>query len=414
MKKSIKIRLILTLIAFASIIVCPTHIKAADKTITFSDNNMYNAMKSQLKDRYVRTDDNNKSITMTEEAIDNIKTLYISKMNITDLSGIENFINLETLDIQGNNITSIEKVPGEHLLSLSVSKIEDIKDINLIENYNNLYSIEVDGSTLEEIPESMKKISNRLLAIEWTNGALKTVSWVKDFQNLRTLRLENNKISSLENLSTLKSLSTLDLSGNNIENIDEIGKCTELGTLELNDNNITSLDGISKLALITLYAANNKITDISTLNLGRLSLLDVSNNCISNFDNIKDVAVDRNYKISGQLIKFDINSGDKVEVPAMIDQAKNFFEANSIELLNCTISDGKCEIDESVTYARIKINDGIMKDSMVYFNVTNVQLPGVTGKTINFTKTQIIVIFEIVLIMFISVLIIAKIKRKKN
>lgn len=414
MKKSIKIRLILTLIAFASIIVCPTHIKAADKTITFSDNNMYNAMKSQLKDRYVRVDDNNKSITMTEEAIDNIKTLYISKMNITDLSGIENFINLEILDIQGNNITSIEKVPGEHLLSLSVSKIEDIKDINLIENYNNLYSIEVDGSTLEEIPESMKKISNRLLAIEWTNGALKTVSWVKDFQNLRTLRLENNKISSLENLSTLKSLSTLDLSGNNIENIDEIGKCTELGTLELNDNNITSLDGISKLALITLYAANNKITDISTLNLGRLSLLDVSNNCISNFDNIKDVAVDRNYKISGQLIKFDINSGDKVEVPAMIDQAKNFFEANSIELLNCTISDGKCEIDESVTYARIKINDGIMKDSMVYFNVTNVQLPGVTGKTINFTKTQIIVIFEIVLIMFISVLIIAKIKRKKN
>lgn len=414
MKKSIKIRLILTLIAFASIIVCPTHIKAADKTITFSDNNMYNAMKSQLKDRYVRTDDNNKSITMTEEAIDNIKTLYISKMNITDLSGIENFINLEILDIQGNNITSIEKVPGEHLLSLSVSKIEDIKDINLIENCNNLYSIEVDGSTLEEIPESMKKISNRLLAIEWTNGALKTVSWVKDFQNLKTLRLENNKISSLENLSTLKSLSTLDLSGNNIENIDEIGKCTELGTLELNDNNITSLDGISKLALITLYAANNKITDISTLNLGRLSLLDVSNNCISNFDNIKDVAVDRNYKISGQLIKFDINSGDKVEVPAMIDQAKNFFEANSIELLNCTISDGKCEIDESVTYARIKINDGIMKDSMVYFNVTNVQLPGVTGKTINFTKTQIIVIFEIVLIMFISVLIIAKIKRKKN
>ena len=386
MKKSIKIRLILTLIAFASIIVCPTHIKAADKTITFSDNNMYNAMKSQLKDRYVRVDDNNKSITMTEEAIDNIKTLYISKMNITDLSGIENFINLEILDIQGNNITSIEKVPGEHLLSLSVSKIEDIKDINLIENYNNLYSIEVDGSTLEEIPESMKKISNRLLAIEWTNGALKTVSWVKDFQNLRTLRLENNKISSLENLSTLKSLSTLDLSGNNIENIDEIGKCTELGTLELNDNNITSLDGISKLALITLYAANNKITDISTLNLGRLSLLDVSNNCISNFDNIKDVAVDRNYKISGQLIKFDIDSGDKVEVPAMIDQAKNFFEANSIELLNCSISDGKCEIDESVTYARIKINDGIMKDSMVYFNVTNVQLPGVTGKTINFLK----------------------------
>lgn len=414
MKKSIKIRLILTLIAFASIIVCPTHIKAADKTITFNDNNMYNAMKSQLKDRFVRVDDNNKSITMTEEAIDNIKTLYISKMNITDLSGIENFINLEILDIQGNNITSIEKVPGEHLLSLSVSKIEDIKDINLIENYNNLYSIEVDGSTLEEIPESIKKISNHLLAIEWTNGALKTVSWVKDFQNLRTLRLENNKISSLENLSTLKSLSTLDLSGNQIENIDEIGKCTELGTLELNDNNITSLDGISKLALITLYAANNKITDISTLNLGRLSLLDVSNNCISNFDNIKDVAVDRNYKISGQLIKFDINSGDKVEVPAMIDQAKNFFEANSIELLNCTISDGKCEIDESVTYARIKINDGIMKDSMVYFNVTNVQLPGVTGKTINFTKTQIIVIFEIVLIMFISVLIIAKIKRKKN
>ena len=414
MKKRLKIGLVLTFIAFASIVVYPMHIKAANQTITFNDKNMYDAIKSQLKDKYISVDDDNQSITVADETIENTKALYISKMNITDLSGIEYFTSLETLDIQDNKITSIEKVPGESLRSLSVSNIEDITDINKIESYNNLFCIEVDGSKLEEIPESMKKISNHLSYIEWTNGVLKTTAWVKDFPNLKTLRLENNQISSLENISTLTGLTSLDLSGNRIENIDEIGSCIELYSLNLKDNLVKNLNGISGLCLVTLDVSNNRLTDISALNLGKLSGLDVSNNSIADFDCIKDVAVDKNYKISGQLIKIDVNSGDKADVPAMVEQAKNFFEAKDIEALNCKISDGKCEIDESVNYARIKINDGIMKDSLVYFNVTNVQVPGVTGKTINFTKTQIVVIFEVVLIMVISVIIIANIKKKKN
>lgn len=414
MKKQLKISLILTLIAFASIVVCPMHIEAANKAITFSDKNMYDALKSQLKDNYVSADDNNQSITMTDEAIDNTKSLYLSKKNITDLSGIENFTNLEILDVQGNEITSIEKVPGEKLKSLSVSKIENISDINLIENYNNLYCLEVDESSLEEIPDSMKKASKHLSFIEWTNGILKSTAWVKDFPNLLSLKLENNQISSLENMSSLSSLTSLDLSGNQIESLDEIGNCIELSSLDISDNKVSNLDSISGLCLVTLYAANNNLTDISSLNLGKLTLLDVSNNNISDFDCIKDIAVDKNFRISGQLVKIDVNSGDKANVPAMVDQAKNFFNANDIEVLNCKISGGKCEIDESVTYARIKINDGIMKDSMVYFNVTNVQVPGVTGKTINFTKTQLVVICEVIFIMIISVFIIANIRRKKN
>lgn len=414
MKKHLKISLILILMAFASIVVCPIHIKAADKTISFNDKNMYDAMKSQLKEKLMATDDNNQSITMTDEAIENTKSLYLSKKSITDLSGIESFINLESLDIQGNEITSIEKVPGEKISSLYVSNIENIKDINLIENYKNLYRIDVDGSSLKEIPESMKKISNQLTYIGWKNGVLESTTWVKDFPKIRSLDLENNSINNLENLSTLTELTSLYLSGNRIENIDEIGKCVSLNILELKDNCVTSLDGISGLSLICFDAANNRITDINALNVGRISRLDLSNNCISDFDIIKDVAVDKKYEISGQLIKIDVNSGDKADIPAMIDQSKNFFNANDIEMLNCTINGSKCEIDESVTYARIKVNDGILKDSMVYFNVTNVQAPGVTEKTINFTKTQLIVICEVIFIMIISVFIIANIKKKKN
>ncbi len=415
MKKRLKISLILTFIAFAGIVVCPMHIKAANQTITFNDKNMYEAMRKELKDQYISSDDNNQSITVTDEVIGNTTAIHLDDENIIDLSGLEYFTNLELVDIQDNKITSIEKVPGEHLKQLSISNIEDIKDINLIENYSNLYILEVDGSNLEEVPDAVKKISSHLTYLEWTNGVLKSTAWVKDFPKLTSLRLDNNQISSLENISTLSgSLTSLDLSGNKIENIDEIGSCIELYSLDISDNNVKNLNGISRLGLVSLNASNNNITDISSLNLGKLSSLDVSNNCISDFDIIKDVAVDKSYKISGQLIKIDINSGDKADVPAMVEQSKNFFNAKDIQLLNCIISDGKCEIDESVTYARIKINDGAMKDSMVYFNVTNVQVPGITGKTINFTKTQIIVIFEVVLIMIISLLIIAKIKRKKN
>ena len=415
MRKQFRVLVILTFIAFASIVVCPMRVKAADKVISFSDKNMYDAMKSQLKDKIISSDDSNQSITMTEEEIDNTKALYISKKNIVDLSGIENFTNLETLDISGNHVTSIEKIPGENLKSLELSYIEEISDFKCIENYSNLYSINVDESVLEEFPESIKKIASHISYIEWSNGMLKTTAWVKDFPKLMGLRLENNQISSLENISTLHELKSLDLSGNEIDNLDEVGKCTELYSLDINDNYVTNLNGISGLLLTTLNAANNKLTDISALNLGKLSYLDVSNNSISDFDNIKDVAVDKSFKISGQLIKIDVNSGDKAGLPKLIEQGKNFLGSNDIETLNCRIVDNsKCEIDESVTYARIKINDGALKDSMVYFNVTNVQTPGVTGKTINFTKTHIVVISEVLFIMIISVFTVANIKNKSN
>lgn len=414
MKKHIKICIILTFIAFASIVVCPMRVKAADKVLTFSDKNMYEAIKSQLKDKIISLDDSNQSITINEDEIENIRSIYIRKKDIVDLSGIENFTNLEFLDISGNNITSIEKIPSENLRRLTLSRIEQIKDFNLIENYKNLYSIDVDESILEEIPESLKKIAKNISYIEWNNGSLKTTSWVKDFPELTSLTLKNNKINSLENISTLQNLRLLDLSGNQIENIDEIGRCANLYSLQLDDNYITNLNGISGLCLTHLCVANNRLTDINAINVGKLDYFDVSNNSIADFDIIKDIAVDKKFKISGQLIKIDVNSGNKVNIPAMVEQGKNFFEATNIETTNCKVSDNKCEIDEYVSYARIKINDGLLEDSLVYFNVTNVQTPGVTDKTINFTKTQIIVIFEVLFIMAISVFIIAKIKNKGN
>ncbi|MBQ3408737.1 MAG: leucine-rich repeat domain-containing protein [Clostridia bacterium] len=414
MNKRVRICLIAAFLTLIGFIFCPAESEAENKTIIFSDSNMYATMRDNFKDKIISSDDENQSITMNEYAIDSIESINAKNKNITDLSGIENFTKLRSLNIAGNHITSIEKIPSENISSLEISYVEEISDFELIENYGNLYDIDVSKSNLEDVPEVLRKLP-KLTHFTWNDGALKTTSWVKDFPKITNLTLKNNQISSIENISTLSQLSTLDLSSNKIENIDELGKCSNLISLYIEDNYISDIRGISKLKLQLLYAANNKITDINSINTENLSSLDVSNNNISNFDSIKDIAADKKYKVSGQLIKMEVKSGDEIDLPSIIKIAKENFGANDIEVTKCEInSDGKCKIDENVTYARIKINDGLLKNSLIYFNVTNVQIPGVTGNTINITKTHVIIIIEVLVIMVISVFIIAKIKSKKS
>jgi len=412
MKKRVKICLIIAFLALMYMVFASTKVNAV--SIEFSDVNFYTKIKDKMKDKITNSSDENLTVTIPDDVIEETTSLQLSNCGIEDLSGIENFSNLDTLYIDGNHIKSIEKIPSENLAELHISCIEDITDIDLLKKYNNLKRLYVRNSTLEDVPDVVKSLSN-LTSLSWKDGNLSSTAWVKDMPQLSNLSLDNNNIKSLENLGELKNLTMLDLPGNQIENIDGLSFCEKIKRLDISDNLIKSLNGISKLKLTSLNVSDNNITDISCIDTENLNSLNIKNNCITNLGNIQDLIVEKNFDVSGQVIKIDVKSGEKVELPAIIKQGKEKLNVTNIETINCQVeSNNTCKIDENVTYARIKIEDGSLKNSIIYFNVTNVQVPGVTGNTINLTKTHIIVIIEVLILMIISVFIVAKVKNKKK
>ena len=174
----------MTFFALVGMTIFSDRVKADDLKIEFKDANLYRAIKAStfVKDKITSSDDESLSISIPEDEIKSITYLDIKKSGIEDLSGIESFTDLSTLNVQENHIKSIEKIPSKSLRALSLSYIDDISDIDLLKNYSQLKDLEVSNSNLEEIPDVVKSLTE-LTSFGWTNGALKNVLWITSFPN---------------------------------------------------------------------------------------------------------------------------------------------------------------------------------------------------------------------------------------
>lgn len=92
---------------------------------------------------------------------------------------------------------------------------------------------------------------------------------IKDLQRIRSIDLSHNAITSLPSVDTWEaisgSLELLDLSFNQLESIGELAPLSKLSSLKVDANKLSSLDGISwnKLKqLVTLTAVSNQIAEI--------------------------------------------------------------------------------------------------------------------------------------------------------
>ncbi|GAA4974842.1 T9SS type A sorting domain-containing protein [Algibacter aquimarinus] len=166
--------------------------------------------------------------------IDSVTLLVIDNLNISDLTGIESFVGLETLICSNNNIQSIDVSNNTSLISLLCG-------------------------------------SNRLATINILSNS-----------NLEVLDCSENLISGL-NVSSNTNLREITCSNNRITDID-VGLNTDLVSLTISNNRLSSLLVGNNINLENLFCASNQI---STLNLSAntsLKVLDASNNLISSLD----------------------------------------------------------------------------------------------------------------------------------
>ena len=245
--------------------------------INFPDNNFKNALLNH--DPVI--DLNGDGEIQVSEAAAFVQPLHIDNKNISDMTGIKNFINLEQLVCMDNNLTTLDvsNIPLKFLICR-----ENQIDILNVSN-TNLFYLDCSDNLLTAIDMSQLTELNELHC--WNN--LISNLDVSALPNLWVLYCSYNQIQDLGSLPT--SLGVLLADSNLLTNIN-LENSTNLHTLDVSDNNLSSID-ISNTMVDRLSCSNNQITSLEVINNGNgfpLSNLECAGNLITEL-NLEDTWV---------------------------------------------------------------------------------------------------------------------------
>ena len=180
------------------------------------------------------------TVSLTPEnlaAIENVTSLDVSEKSLSDLSGIEYFVNLTSLDCQKNQLTSL--------------------DVSSLTNLSNLYCQNNQLTSL-----NVSSLTN-LSILYCQNNQLKTLD-VSQNPALWNLNCSNNRLTEL-NVSNNPGLQTLSCANNQLTTLD-IEKNTLLSTLYCNNNQLATLDVSNNTALTKLYCHANRMSELDVTN----------------------------------------------------------------------------------------------------------------------------------------------------
>ncbi len=177
------------------------------QTITFPDANFQNA----LLTHWPAIDINNDGLIQVSE-IENLTSLDIEGKSISNLSGIEAFPNLVSLNCSNNNLLNID-------LSLNLE----------------LKYLELAGNSISSID---LRINTKLQVLGLQDNGLTSIDVTKN-KDLRELKVENNALTNLD-LSENRFLWYLNFSNNQISDIN-LNPVRSLSVLAAGNNLLTSL-----------------------------------------------------------------------------------------------------------------------------------------------------------------------------
>ncbi|WP_052593191.1 T9SS type A sorting domain-containing protein [Aureispira sp. CCB-QB1] len=185
-------------------------------------------------------------------------TINCSNQSISDMTGIESFINLSQLNCYNNSLSNLDVSNNTNLTHLQC--------------YNNsLSSLDVSNNA-------------NLMQLYFHNNQISSLD-VSNNTNLTQLYCQSNQISSLD-VSNNANLTRLYCHYNQISNLD-LSNNTNLTQLRCNHNQLGSLVLSSNTALTALHCQNNQISSMDLSNNVNLGFFKGDNNQLSSL-NIKN------------------------------------------------------------------------------------------------------------------------------
>ena len=192
-----------------------------------------------------------------------LRSLYLSGQNVTDLTPLSELTQLRKLDLGWCNtiidITPLAQLTQLTWLSLFRNRIIDIAPLAQLK---------------------------QLIDLNLGSNEISDISILAQLTQLTDLSLGSNEISDISILAQLTQLTKLDLGGNQISDITPLAQLTQLTDLFLEANQITNLVPLTQLTnLKTLFLLVNYIRDINPIaHLKQLTWLNLS------YNQVRDVA----------------------------------------------------------------------------------------------------------------------------
>lgn len=252
--------------------------------------------------------DVDKSNTLSATEIAAVKTLICYNKGIKDLTGIEHFTALTSLQCDYNKLTSLDISKNTALTNLScvnnqltvldVSRNADLK--RLVCFSNKLTTLDVGNNTALE---ALHCGSNELTALDVSKNAV-----------LKELTCANNKLASLD-LRKNMELAVLDCHYNGLTELD-VKSNTKLTKLRCFSNSLTALDVSKNTELTELWCSTNRLTALDVSRNTKLAKLDCSGsgNLLTTLDVSKNPELKELHCGYNRLTSLDVSNNTELAV----------------------------------------------------------------------------------------------------
>jgi gliding motility-associated-like protein len=209
---------------------------------------------------------------VSTSSISGIKSLDIRYANISDLTGIEGFINLETLLCGNNNLKSLDLSKNTSLMYLDCDS-NQLNNLNISKNLN-LKQLGCNTNQLTSIDIS-KNLA--LTGLGCSYNQLKTIDISKNTV-LSSFYCTNNQLTNIDT-SNNSDLSIFVCYNNQLTSLD-ISKNLNVNLFSCSNNQLTSLDISKNKNLGSLQCAYNDLTsaNLKNGNNRNLNVIDLTQN----------------------------------------------------------------------------------------------------------------------------------------
>lgn len=243
---------------------------------------------------------------------------------IADLTGLQYAANLDTLNLAGDQVTTITALAGlTHLTSLNLD-YDTISTLAPLANLTSLESVSIagDGTYSDLTPLAGKPaltwltLSSRnitdltplagltgLDSLDLTAPGVTSLAPLAGLAGLDTLRVTADSLA-IAPLSSLGGLTTLSLTGGGVDDLAPLAGLTNLTDLNLEIGGVSDLAPISGLTgLVSLRVASDSLVSIAPLSsLANLESLVLNYNQITDITPLSSLANLRSLEIGGNSV----------------------------------------------------------------------------------------------------------------
>jgi len=289
------------------------------------------------------------------DSINTVTTLDVSNDSISDLTGIEDFIALTSLNCSYNQLTTLNVSSNTALISLDVSSNTALTSLYC--NDNQLTSLDVSSNTALTHLEcngnqltSLDVSSNTSLTFLDCNGNDLTSLGITTNTALTHLNCSYNQLTSLDVRSNT-ALTYLHCGNNQFTSLD-VSMNTALTQLALGGNQLTSLDVINNTSLTLLSCPENQLTSMDISNNTSLTQIDCYENQLDSLDVSNNTSLTWLQCYGNQLNYLNMRNG--------VTDALTTFHATGNDSLECIQTLDPTYATENWTYANGNIDEGVI------------------------------------------------------